>query len=94
MFSTTFYKLGVILKCPKMGCLKYFADVFKIFHEILENVLKSLKIGNPREFWGLLEDTWEPLWPQDGPKLKNLRKSDLLDRTSRGPAGSQNLRKK
>ena len=39
-------------------------------------------------------ETWEPLWPQDGPKLKKPRKSDFVDPPQRGQVGSQNWRKK
>ena len=44
-------------------------------------------------FWGLLGQTWETFWSQDGPKLKKGWKSDFVDPPHRDQVGSQNRRK-
>ena len=41
--------------------------------------------GGPGWFWGGLRETWEAFWSQDGPKLKQCRKSYFGD----SPAGTK-----
>ena len=54
-------------------------------------VKKGIKIdqnGGLGWFWGLLGELLEAFGPQDGPKLKNHRKSDFVDPPSpKGPSG-------